>query len=101
MPSGAGIVNSSLGRDDMARRHCSNAGLLKKNKIMAGSMEAFSTPIQSPCGMKMVAPVRASYCRPAKGQRRNNLYNFTTLRKQRIVPVGMEFGWLQMEFLQF
>src|SRR5271168_11099 len=32
------MVNVSPGREDMARRHCSNAGLLKKNRIMAGSL---------------------------------------------------------------
>jgi len=47
------MVNVSPGREDMARRHCSNAGLLKKNRIMAGSLETFATPIQFPCGMKM------------------------------------------------
>ena len=30
-------MNFSPGREDMARRHCSKAGLLKKNKIIAGS----------------------------------------------------------------
>ena len=29
-------MNFSPGREDMARRHCSNAGLLKKNRIIAG-----------------------------------------------------------------
>jgi len=64
--SAGGITNFSPGRDDIARRHCSNAGLLKRNKITAGPLEAFSTPIQLPCGMNTVAPIRASYCRPAK-----------------------------------
>jgi hypothetical protein len=55
--SGAGMVNVSPGREDMARRHFSNAGLLKKNRIMAGSLETFATPIQFPCGMKTVGAV--------------------------------------------
>jgi hypothetical protein len=29
------MLNFSPGREDIARRHCSNAGLLKKNKIVA------------------------------------------------------------------
>ena len=41
-------MNFSPGREDMARKHCSNAGLLKKNRIIAGSLETFSTPIQFP-----------------------------------------------------
>jgi hypothetical protein len=35
--------------EDKAPKHRPNAGLLKKNKIMAGSAETFSTAIQFPC----------------------------------------------------
>ena len=36
-----------------------------------------------------------------KGLRKNKLYNLTALREERVVPVGMESGWLEMEFLHF
>jgi hypothetical protein len=39
MLCGEGVLNLSPGRDNMARRHCSKAGLLKKNRIMAGSRD--------------------------------------------------------------
>ena len=36
-----------------------------------------------------------------KGPRRNKLYNLSALRKERVVPVGMEGSWLEVEFRQF
>jgi len=78
MFSSGGMVNVSPGREDRARRHCSNAGLLKKNKIIAGSLETFSTPIQFPCGMKTVAPVPASYSCPANVTRSAPLWTNMT-----------------------
>ena len=37
----------------------------------------------------------------SKGPRRNKLYNLSALRKERVVPVGMEGSWLEVEFRQF
>lgn len=64
--SGGGMVNVSAEREDIARRHCSKAGLFKKNKIIAGALEAFSTAIQFPFRMNTVAPVLASYLVPSQ-----------------------------------
>src|SRR5580700_7581832 len=89
--SGAGMVNGSPGREDIARRHCSNAGLLKKNRIMAGSFETFDTPIQFPCGMKTVAPVPASYSRPANVTCTVPLWTNMTSSSCRCLWVGILF----------
>jgi hypothetical protein len=66
-------------------------GLLKKNRIMAGSLETFATPIQFPCGMKTVAPVPASYSRPAKVTRTAPLWTNMTSSSCRCLWVGILF----------
>ena len=63
--AGLGTVNRWPCRDDMAGKQRSNAGLLKMKTIIAAFVDAFLTPIQVPCGINTVAPVLASYSRPA------------------------------------
>ena len=91
--SGTGMVNVSPGREDMARRHCSNAGLSKKNRIIAGSLETFATPIQFPCGMKTVAPVPASYSCPANVTRTAPLDEYDFIFVQMLVGRNFVSRW--------
>jgi hypothetical protein len=89
--SGGGMVNVSPEREDIARRHCSKAGLFKKNKIIAGALEAFSTAIQFPFGMNTVAPVLASYWCPANVMRTVPLCTKMTSSSKRCLCSGILF----------